>query len=157
MPHDDRGDFAFTLTGDGGYRFTVDFDQEGVAPLLLDEPEPLGDGAGPNAARLLAAAVANCLSASLVFCLRKSRVEPGTVRTRVEGELVRNADGRMRIGGLKVRIDPDVPSAELGRLERCRELFEDFCLVTASVREGIDVEVEVAGTPVASAVAPAPR
>lgn len=49
----------FTLTMDlqDGYRFLVDFDQEGVPPLLLDEPAQLGEGAGPNAARMLAAAV----------------------------------------------------------------------------------------------------
>jgi len=28
-------------------------------------------------------------------------------------------------------------------LERCRGLFEDFCIVTASVREGVKVDVEL--------------
>ena len=29
------------------------------------------------------------------------------------------------------------------RLKRCLDLFEDFCVVTASVRQGIPVSVEV--------------
>ncbi len=29
------------------------------------------------------------------------------------------------------------------RIGRCLELFEDFCVVTASVRKGVEVEVQV--------------
>lgn len=135
--------FAFTLTGGEGYRFTVDFDQPGVPPLVLDEPPPLGDGDGPDAARLLAAAVANCLSASFLYCLRKSRAAPSAFRTTVEGELVRNERGRLRIGRLTVRLHPSVPQDDVLRVGRCLDLFEDFCMVTESVRDGIEVDVEV--------------
>ena len=55
------------------YRFEVDFKTPGQPLLLTDEPAPLGGGAGPNPARLLGAAVANCLAASLLFSLRKFR------------------------------------------------------------------------------------
>jgi hypothetical protein len=42
----DEQDFELTLDLQDGFRFLVDFDDDGVAPLLLDEPEPLGDGTG---------------------------------------------------------------------------------------------------------------
>jgi len=37
-----------------------------------------------------------------------------------------------------------VDAADAGRLERCERLFEDFCIVTASIRQGIPVKVRVA-------------
>lgn len=124
-----------------GYQFRVDFASEGVPPLVVDEPPPLGQGAGPNPARLLATAVGSCLSASLLFCLSKARVEVGGIETAVTGTYRRNERGRLRIGRLDVVLEVDAPDAsELGK---CLDLFEDFCVVTESVRAGVDVGVTV--------------
>ena len=38
-----------------------------IAPLVADESPPLGGGAGPTPGQLLVAAVANCMSDSLLF------------------------------------------------------------------------------------------
>lgn len=129
-----------------GYRFRADFGLEGVEPLVVDEPPPLGEGRGPNPARLLALAVGNCLSASLVFCLSKSRIEIGSVETTVAGTYRRNERGRLRIDGLEVSIRIDLAGADRARVEKCLGAFEDFCVVTASVRRGIDVGVTVTDT-----------
>jgi organic hydroperoxide reductase OsmC/OhrA len=117
----------------------------------VDEPPPLGAGHGPNASRLLAAAVGNCLSASALLCLRKARIDVRGMRTTVRSSMVRNEKGRLRIGTIRVDIEPVVSPADRERMSRCLELFEDFCVVTQSVREGIDVEVAV--TPVDATVA----
>lgn len=140
--------FTVDLSLRDGYAFTVDFAAREGPPLVVDEVPPLGEGNGPNPARLLAAAVGHCLSASLLFCLRKSRIEVANLRTTVEGTIVRNERGRLRIGGLRVRLAPELSEEQRERMGRCLDLFEDFCLVTESVREGIpvDVEVETAAT-----------
>lgn len=135
--------FSLEMTLRGGYQFGVDFGLEGVAELVTDEPPPLGEGHGPNPARVLGAAVGNCMSASLLYCLRRARVPVAGVRTTVEGTTVRNEHGRLRIGGLRVTLHPEVEPGELARVARCLELFEDFCVVGQSVRQGIDVQVEV--------------
>lgn len=137
----ETGSFSVDIQRLEDFRMEVDFHEDGVEPLTVDEPEPLGQGAGPNASRLLAAAVGNCLAASLLFCLGKSRIEPSALRATVEGTLVRNEQNRLRIGGLKVRIHPTLDSEDRDRMKRCADIFEDFCLVTASVRDGIDIEV----------------
>ncbi len=125
------------------FRFDVTFDDEAWAPIVVDEPEPLGTAAGPNASRLLAAAVGNCLGASLLLCLEKARVGLTGLRAHVEGALERNERGRLRIAGIRVVLSPTLDAEPTSRYARCLDLFEDFCIVTQSVREGIDVEVTV--------------
>lgn len=135
--------FEVTLDRLDGYRFDVDFRLDGVPHLITDENAPVGDGAGPNPARLLAAAVGNCLGASLLFCLSKSRVEVEGLKVRVEGQFARNERGRLRIEGLSVTLEPTVGCDSPERFDRCLGLFQDFCIVTESVRDGIAVDVVV--------------
>jgi len=135
--------FHIDLQWNRGYAFEVRYDQPEGLTLTVDEPTPLGDDHGPNPSRLLATAVAHCLASSLLFCLGKSRVEVRDIRARVCGETARNEAGRLRIGGLKVTLEVDAPEEEVKRILRCSDLFEDFCVVSASVRAGIPIEVEV--------------
>jgi len=137
-------DFAITLDWRDGYAFEIDFGQDGVQRLLTDEPAPLGRGLGPNPARLLAAAVGNCMSASLRFCLQRAHIEVLDLRTRVEGTMERNEQGRLRIGSLRVHLEPVVDAEDVGRMGRCLDVFEDFCIVGQSVRQGIHLSVAVA-------------
>lgn len=135
------------------YEFRVKFDWPQVDVLLLDEPAPLGGSAGPNAARLIGAAVANCLSSSLLFCMRKFKQTPGPLRAEVKGELTRNEKGRVRIGRYDVTIRLADEAGAIQHFDRCLAQFEDYCVVTESVRHGIPVGVRVldaAGTEVFS-------
>lgn len=136
--------FTVGLRLEDGYRFSVDFGSDFGTVLELDEPEPLGGGTGPNAARVLGAAVGNCLAASLLYCLNRARVPVDGLTAEVAGELVRNEAGRVRIGGLRVKLRPGgIREEDLPRLNRCLGVFEDFCVVTQSVRNGLDVKVDV--------------
>lgn len=135
--------FSLSLDRIRDFEFQVHFDWEHLEPLLLDEPEPIGHKKGPNAARLLGAAVGNCLSASLLFCLEKSRMELTSIHTDVKGFLERNESVRLRVTRLDVHITIDVPDEQPKRVGRCIEIFEDYCVVTASIKKGIDVNVLV--------------
>lgn len=139
---DEKG-FDLTLTLGEGYQFDAAFDGEKMANLLLDEPEPLGQDEGPNAARVLGAAIGNCLSASLLFCLRRARVNVEGMQTRVHGTITRNEKGRFRVETIAVQILTEIPPEDQSRVDRCLGVFEDFCIVSGSVRQGIDIDVEV--------------
>lgn len=133
--------FTVTLRREDGYRFGADWGLPGVAEGTLDEPAPVGKGTGPNAARLVAAAVAHCLSSSLLFCLEKARAPAQSIRTVATAEVARNEKGRWRLVHLRVEIEPTHPPELAAQLERCKGLFEEFCIVTESVRKGIPVDV----------------
>ncbi len=132
-----------TLEQDEDYSFRIRFDETSLADLMTDEPSPLGHDRGPNPSRLLLAAVANCLSASLLFALRKFRNTPGTIVTEATAELARNEQGRLRVGHIHVDIRLAEPAATHASLERILAQFEDFCVVTESVRHGVEVSVAV--------------
>lgn len=143
MGKEDMEDPKFTVELEqiDGFEFKVKFGDD--FELIMDEPDPIGTNKGPNASKVLSAAIANCLSASLFFCLQKARVEFGDVKTTVTTQLTRTENKRLRIGSSHVTINAKVDKTGGERLNKCIELFEDFCVVTASVREGIDVSVEV--------------
>jgi organic hydroperoxide reductase OsmC/OhrA len=139
------GEFEIGIEQVEDFEFRVRFDQSHHPDLFLDEPEPLGRNAGPNPSRILAAAVGDCLSASLLFCARRAHVDLGRISTNVHVQLCRNDRGRLRIGKVDVTIDPHLPESDRASAARCLSMFEDFCVVTQSVRAGIDVDVSVKG------------
>ena len=61
----------------------------------------------------------------------------------MHGELVRNDKGRIRIGRIEVTIRMAEDAATFQHMDRCLAQFEDFCVVTESVRQGIPVQVRV--------------
>ncbi|MCC6610551.1 MAG: OsmC family protein [Burkholderiales bacterium] len=134
--------FRVTLESLEGYQFKIDFG-DGFGTIQTDEPPPLGDGAGPNPARLVAAAVANCLAASLAFCIRKFKQDPGRISAEVVAEVARNERARLRIARLDVTLRLGTDAAAVQHLDRCLAQFEDFCIVTQSIRTGIPVGVSI--------------
>lgn len=131
------------LEQEGPYAFRITFEGTGLDALHTDEPAPLGAGSGPNPTHLLLAGVANCLSASLLFALRKFKNAPGPIRTEIVARKARNADGRWRIPRAEVTITLQDKAAELEHFDRVLAQFEQFCIVTESVREGIEVDVRI--------------
>ncbi len=138
-------EFSISLRQVREYEFLVKFDAESIADLHTDETPPLGRNAGPSPTRMLAAAIGNCLSASLLFASRKSGVVISNLQTEARVQIVRGENRRLRIGGIQVTIDPRVSPEDLEKLKQPRGVFEDFCTVTQSVIAGIAVEVKVKG------------
>ncbi|MHA2358254.1 MAG: OsmC family protein [Candidatus Heimdallarchaeaceae archaeon] len=127
------------------YKYEVDFGKETISKLHMDEMKhvPGGEETGPNASMLLAAAVGNCLSASLTFCLSKKKVELKELRTKVIFKRKRNEDGFWRISNIIVKLDPVVENKDDANFLRCLEIFKQYCIVAGSVESGIPIQVEL--------------
>jgi uncharacterized OsmC-like protein len=133
---------SVTIRREEKYRFVVDFGP-GLASSISDEPAPLGDGTGPAPTQLLAAAVANCLSASLLFAHGKFKEDPGALTTTAICRIGRNEKNRLRVTEIDVNIALGAPPETLGHLERVLAQFQDFCTVSKSVESGIPFKVTV--------------
>lgn len=132
------------LVHEGGYKFSVNFDEQDIeGKLHMDEPKPVGMSEGPTASMMLSAAVGHCLSSSLLFCMQKSRAKVERIETDLVTSLARNEKGRWRIAGIKVSMKVKPGPGDAEKLARCKGIFEDFCIVTESVRHGTNVEVEL--------------
>jgi uncharacterized OsmC-like protein len=124
------------------YQFTMQFG--GAAPdWLADEPPPLGKGEGPSPVQLLAAAVGNCLSDSLLFALRKYKQSPEPIRCAVSADVGRNPENQLRVLGMQVTLTLGVAADRLQHLDRVMAQFEAFCTVTRSVGAAIPITVRV--------------
>lgn len=142
MSADDQ--IRVTLEHEEGFRFRIAFEGEGLDPLRTDLAPPTGSGSGPDPEHLLLASLANCLSASLLFALRANRNEGvAGLRAEVSAKPARNADGRLRIPQVFVDIQLPGHNEDFQNLDKVLEKFQDFCTVTESVRNGIEVEVTV--------------
>lgn len=135
--------FGVTVQQESDYVFRIQFDATAIADLLTDEPEPLGSGSGPNPSRLLTAAVANCMSASLLFALRKFKNQPGPITTKAVTTMARSEGGRMRVERIDAHIQLAERAEDYQQLERILAQFEAFCVVTESVRHGVEVGIRV--------------
>lgn len=135
-------DPSVTLIQRQRYQFEHHY-RPGIAMLLSDEPAPLGTGTGPSPVDLLASAVGNCLSASLLFACQKYKDDPGALRAEVKAEVGRNERNRVRVLGLAVDLHLGRPAADVAHLQRVLDTFEDYCTVTQSVAPAIPVALRV--------------
>ena len=123
---------SVTITRQSGYQFLVDFG-ETLPQLLADEPAPLGQGTGPAPDHMLLAAVANCLSASLLFSLQKFKQDPGTlVATATRG------------GTRSTPMAPERRASSRSRLRPCPGIFSTLKPRSANPRRTAPATVKVA-------------
>jgi organic hydroperoxide reductase OsmC/OhrA len=137
--------FAVTLTHDSKYRFISQAHEDGRLHgerYASDEPDPVGDASGPATPALLGSALGHCLSAALLECLKHARVEVLDCETETVSVVKPNEQGRPRIDHVAVTIRPRLAQGS-PRTNRCVETFQNHCTVTSSVRQGIDVRVNV--------------
>ncbi|MFX1488025.1 MAG: OsmC family protein [Promethearchaeota archaeon] len=132
--------------------FKCDLGDLKVKDCYIDEEHKEDvDMLGPNPSRLLALGVLGCLSASFIFCLKKRNFKVDDFKAEAEVIIARNDKGFLRIKRIDVDIEPKITDpATFKRAKQClksvkdnNSFFEQYCIVTQSVRSGIEVNVNI--------------
>ncbi len=125
--------------------FKCDLGEMKVKDCYIDEAhKDEVDMLGPNPSRMLGMAILGCLSASFIFCLKKRNLSIDDLKAEAEVTIARNQKGFWRVKKIDVNIDVKIDDPETRkRADQCRKMFEQYCVVTQAVREGIDVEVNL--------------
>jgi organic hydroperoxide reductase OsmC/OhrA len=137
--------FAVHLEHQGRYRFTSQASEDGVlhgAPYASDEPDPVGDNAGPSTPALLGSALGHCLSAALLEALKHAHIDVSDCETDAVAVVIPNEKGLPRIDHVEVTIRPRIPASSR-KADHCADIFQNYCTVTQSVKRGVDVRVQV--------------
>lgn len=145
MNGQDQRNFKVNIKHIDKYRFLSQASENGRPhgdPFLSDEPNPVGDASGPSTPALFAASLGHCLSAALLEALRKSRITVLSSETEAVAVVAPNEEGFPRIDHIDIKIKPQL-GEDSARKKQCADIFEKHCTVTASVKKGIDVRVNV--------------
>ncbi|MFO8020780.1 MAG: hypothetical protein R6U96_19310 [Promethearchaeia archaeon] len=151
MIHEENTKVKIKLEKDMIFKHLNDYERLGN--IYIDETlERKSDNLwGPDAASLLGLSILSCLSASFIFCLNKRKLNPDDLDGYAEVAFKKDEKGYKRIKEIKVKIKPMTEDPEtLKRMKQCvREMrdgemyFEKSCIVTPSVRDGININVNI--------------
>jgi len=125
--------------------FKCNLGEMNVKDCFIDDThEEEADMLGPNPSRLLGLALLGCLSASFIFCLKKKELTVDDLKAEAELTIARNEKGFWRVKKVEVELNITINDPETRkRADRCKKMFEQYCIVTQAVREGIDVSVNL--------------
>jgi uncharacterized OsmC-like protein len=137
------GDMVFTqsITHEGELRSTARVRE--LPPFALDEPVELGGGdTAPCPMDYLLSAAGGCLLASLAHCLRIKRVE-ARLSMEVSGTVRRNEEKLLRVASIHAVLHVAAAEADRAKVAGCYEIFKKYCIVSASIAQGIPLTTEL--------------
>ena len=125
--------------------YKCDLGQIKMEDLFIDETNKrLSDKIGPNPSSLLALSVLGCLAASFTFCLKKKNFALTKLDGKAEVVIKRNEKEFWRVKKIDVNITPKIDNPKLRkRADQCKNFFEQYCIIAESVRDGIEVNVNL--------------
>lgn len=113
--------------------------------LFIDETHnKYSEKIGPNPTSLLALSVLSCLAASFTFCLKKRGFTLEDLTGKAEVVIRRNENGFWRVKAIDISITPKIDDPNvLKRADKCMKFFEQYCIISESLRDGMEVNVKI--------------
>ena len=143
MPNESKSEVGIKLEEE--MIFKCDLGQIQMNDLFIDEQHKKSiDKIGPNPSKLLGLSVLGCLAASFAFCLQKKNYTLSDLDGKAEIISKRNEKGFWRLKKINIKLNPKIDNPEMRkRADQCMKFFEQYCIISESVRNGIDLDVKI--------------
>lgn len=125
--------------------FKCDLGKIQMNDLFIDEYNKRSiNKVGPNPSKLLALSVLGCLAGSLTFCLKKKKSSLSDIKGNAIITSMKNEDGFWRLKKIDITLNPRIDNSEMRKsMDQCQKSFEQFCIISESLREGIDININI--------------
>lgn len=125
--------------------FKCDLGQSMNQNLYIDERnKKVTNKIGTFSTKLLALSVLGCFAASFEFYLQKKEFSLSDLDGKAEVTLARNDKGFWRVKKIDIEILPKVDNPKMHkRTDQCKKLFEQYCIISESLRKGFEVNVNL--------------
>ena len=114
--------------------------------IHIDEPESFhGTDKGPSPVEFFLIGIGGCLGSTFAYCLQRHNVEIDALEVVVDGQL-KHAGPIMSLRLVDIAVEllvtaRDNESSE--KIEQCIKSFQEYCIVTNSITQGIPLDVKV--------------
>ncbi|MFX1502495.1 MAG: OsmC family protein [Promethearchaeota archaeon] len=125
--------------------FKCEMGQIRMNDLFIDEKNKKSiDKVGPNPSKLLALSVLGCLAASFAFCLQKKNFNLSDLEGKAVIISKRNEKGFWRLKKIDIKLNPKIDNPEMRkRADQCTKFFEQYCIISESLRNGINLDIKI--------------
>ncbi|MFW9827519.1 MAG: OsmC family protein [Candidatus Thorarchaeota archaeon] len=125
--------------------FKCDLGKINMNSLYIDEKNKKEiEKVGPSPVKLLALSILGCLAASFLFCIKKRGLSLANLEGKAETTVARNNKGLWRIKKINISLIPKTNDIIIKkRIEQCKKFFEKYCIISESVRLGIDIDLNI--------------
>jgi len=125
--------------------YRCDLGKMRMEDLFIDETHnKYSDKIGPTPSSLLALSVLSCLAASFTFCLKKKGFTLKELEGKAEVVIRRNEKGFWRVKAIDINIIPKIDDPNmLKRADKCMKFFKQYCIISESLRAGMEVNVKI--------------
>ncbi len=123
--------------------FKCDLGQIQMNDLFIDEYHKRSiNKIGPNPSKLLALSVLACLASSFTFCVQKNNFSLSDIEGKAIITSKRNEKGFWRLKKIDIILNPKIDNPQMRkRADQCQKNFEQFCVISESIREGFDINI----------------
>ncbi len=140
-----KSETKVTLEWIEGEDLEIKFNSELMNDVTIKRKGVPSEKMGGEARKLLAAALAECMCSTLYFLLKWAKVDFSVLRAEAVPVTSKDEKGRLYVDRIDLMINLEIKGDQddLKRLSRVENLFKRGCLMSRSIKKGIEINYKI--------------